>query len=782
MRLRLISTGIALAAILGWHAAMPKAHALVSDSYSGGDQFGGNSTNGTGVSDSYINQGAGLTWVNESLTSDSYQLGGNATTEEDGGEDTETDGGGSGGSSGGGGGGGNDGGGGRRPSGGTASSVTSSVTTAAADDGISSSVADTGRRVRTPRTPATSSLPAALPAEIGFDAVLPHDAATGLGSFVYRTDPLHITDAPQAAGSLRFFGAASGQGLHAAAPDTWRLPLRVLLGLLFLATLSAIAAAAIVDRHRKLEGKRRKKQSGHALLSMLAIAGLLATGTPMRVEAENVTVPSLRAYNGTLFTSGGTAVTTPIKLRFSYWNNVDFLPTDRTATGAINTGSPAYLGWTEVLQTTPNAKGAFSVSFGANGTSLLSLKTLSKSDLTNLSLQVEVKPATAPDTAYELLDVNSANPAIDRSRVQSVPFARNADLFDQHDTGTGANDIPVLEFGGRLPVSTIPGGTNSGTFIIDADNSETDEIALTFGAALDKKLSYDVSAGTFRFNDDVEIQGNLTVSGLVNGVQISQMQSATGALKAFSGGGLNLNVSHGSYRLNGTATNYAGGILALPANATRSVFFGSGGLQHSAAFPSDESYIPVAEVTTSAGSIVSIADRRTLQNDDREHERVITFHPAYEKASYQSDGADNVGQLSVSHDNIALRNFYVWTSTKTALQDYDVLIRVPVPADFVRWQTAGARNPISLQYRSTSGLSADNKLDIQIYDTAGVPVSLSGSVSNLTGTSWNTTEIEFAGSPTWTAGQEMLIRLKLSAKDNYQMHIGSLKLQLVELE
>jgi hypothetical protein len=220
----------------------------------------------------------------------------------------------------------------------------------------------------------------------------------------------------------------------------------------------------------------------------------------------------------------------------------------------------------------------------------------------------------------------------------------------------------------------------------------------------------------------------------------------------------------------------------MPANNTRSVFFGSGGLAHAAVFPSDESFIPVAVVTTSAGSIVSVEDRRTLSSDDREHSKTMTFNPAFEKASYQGDGADNIGQLSISHDNITLSNFYVWTTTKSTLQDYDILLRVPVPEHFVRWRTEAAYNPISLTYRSTSASTSDNKLDIQIMDTNGVPVTLSGSVSNLANTSWTTSQIEFTGNPTWTAGQDMMVKLHLSAKDDYQMHIGSLKLQLIELE
>lgn len=509
-----------------------------------------------------------------------------------------------------------------------------------------------------------------------------------------------------------------------------------------------------------------------AVLISISIAGVVRAAT---------TAPTTYIYNGRLLDSSSQAITTAHSIRFSYWKSVDFVSSDLTGAGAIDTSATNYAGWQEVHTVTPNSQGYFSVTLGSVS-AMPSFATMSTQTMLSLYLQVEVKASADADTAYELLDVDSTDTGIDRSGVLSVPFAQNADMIDQREIGTGSGNIAILGSGGVLPTSTTPSGTNASSFTLDADNSEASSIALTFGADLEKKLTYDITNGTFRFNDDLEVQGNLTVTGLINGMNISTLQSSTGALKAFSGGGLNLNVSNGSYRLNNVLTNYAGGSIALPASSTSLVYFGSGGLSYGSSYPSDESFIPVADVTTSIGAILSILDRRALSSDSREHQRAITFSPSYDKAAYQGDGADNIGQLSVSHDNITLKNFYVWTSTKTALQDYDVILRVPVPENFVRWQADASTNPLSFQYRSTSAATTDNKLDIQVYDTAGVPVSLSGSVSNLAGTAWATTEAEFTGSPTWTAGEDMLIRLKVSAKSDFQMHLGNIKLQFVELE
>jgi hypothetical protein len=72
-------------------------------------------------------------------------------------------------------------------------------------------------------------------------------------------------------------------------------------------------------------------------------------------------------------------------------------------------------------------------------------------------------------------------------------------------------------------------------------------------------------------------------------------------------------------------------------------------------------------------------------------------------------------------------------------------------------------------------------LDISVFDTNGSPVTLTGGSTDLANTSWSTTTLNFGGTPTWTAGQDFLVKFKFSAKDNFQMHLGDVKLTYVEL-
>lgn len=513
-------------------------------------------------------------------------------------------------------------------------------------------------------------------------------------------------------------------------------------------------------------------RSGLVLLMTIVVAMPLIA-TP-RAEAAN-SVPRRMVFNSRLLNANGVPVTSAHRVRFSFWIGSDAVPQDLTGSGTINLAAPNFVGWKEEQTFTPAGNGSFYVEMGAVNP-LPSFASLPPATLSNLYMQVEVKPASSPDTTYEILDPRPLDQTIDRSPVLSVPFALNADRLDQRDVGTGSGSIPLLLSGGLLPVRNIPGGTNRDTFVIDANNTASSDVVLTFGQTLNKTLSYSIANSRFEFNDDVRIQGDLTVTGLINGVDVTTIGQA--ALKTSSGGGLTATIAAGNYRINGTIANFTGSNVTLANNADNFVFFtGTGLVARPSGFPTNVSFIPVAKVTTQNGGIASVTDRRVTQSDDREHSILDVLHPGYPSSSYDADGSGNVGQLSVDYDASAKTNFYQWTSTKGALNDYDIVLRYTLPQTFVRWQAT----PITLYYKTSSGDAAQSKAEITMEDTAGNAVSLNGSSANLASTSWTSTGLTFGGSPTWTAGGSFVIRIRMSSKDASTVHIGDLQLRFVEL-
>lgn len=547
--------------------------------------------------------------------------------------------------------------------------------------------------------------------------------------------------------------------------------------------LIIVFAGATINLLPKKKIRWKKHRSIYMLLVIIMLMGLLGLllsfPSQHALAAENT--PQAMVYNGQLLNGAGQPVTETQSIRFSFWQSSDAVSGDTTETGAVNQTAPSYAGWQETHMVTPDVRGYFSVDLGTI-TPLPNMTSMPATMLASLFLQVDVKPATAPDTSYELLDTDPTNDSIDRSGMLSVPFALNADRVDQRHVGTGSGDIVTLGSGGILPTTMIPGGTDAKTFTLDIGGDGTDDPTLQFGSVLRKTLTYSVADRTFRFNDSVAIEGNLTVSGLINGMDLNNILGSSDALRASSGGGLNVNIFGGSYRLNGTVVNYPGGSASLLPDTHQVVYFGSGGLTVSqSGFPTVSAYIPLAEVLTSPGSVVTITDRRVLQSDDRERSFLQTFTPSYEKVVYEPDGNDNVGQLSIGNDDATLKNFYRWTSTRETPQDYDIVLRVPVPVDFARWSQGNGVHPLTLEYRSTSDDPADNMLSVEVFDTAGSPVTLSGATANLASAIWQTTALDFGATSTWTSGQDMVIRLKVSAKQDAEMHLGTLRLSSVSL-
>lgn len=331
----------------------------------------------------------------------------------------------------------------------------------------------------------------------------------------------------------------------------------------------------------------------------------------------------------------------------------------------------------------------------------------------------------------------------------------------------------VLVFGNALGQQTLKFLNNTQRFEFSKELHVAGNLSASGSLSIQQQAT---------FQSTVSVGGNLTVSGLINGVDITAITSSVdnSHLKVSSGAGLTIDVARGDYRLGGVVTQYGGvNDQAVTNNATNYVYFSSGGLTiNTTGFPTDSAVIPLATVVTSGGSVNSVTDRRVFNTNNSQRTIAKIYEPQYEGAAFQGDGTNNVGQLMLSHSGGVLRNYYQWTSTRSTLQDYAIILRVPVSADFVRW----GGTPLSLVYRVTVSETASNALSFQVFDTAGAAVTLTGSgTTNIGGTDWTTATWGFAGTPTWTAGGEMLLKITLAAKDNAAVQVGPLTVRYTDM-
>jgi cysteine-rich repeat protein len=294
--------------------------------------------------------------------------------------------------------------------------------------------------------------------------------------------------------------------------------------LIILAILGIVMTALyICNRRREREAQYKPPRSPRArkglvgLFSVLLSLAMIAAQTSFAAD----TTPNFFVYNGVLKDSSGNPVTTASTFRFSLWKSDDFNSGTDLSGGSINTGAANYASWQETQTVTPDSQGYFEIFVGTTSTDPWP----NFNDTQHPYLQVEIQSAGT----FQLIDPDGVDNTDDRHNIGAEPFARNSDYLDNKEIGTSSGDIALLSTGGLFSTGVIPAGTDADGWSIDIDDSAV-TIPLSFGSlASNHILKWDpngvgVGDGWFQFNDDLDVQGNITLSGTVDGVDISNLQ------------------------------------------------------------------------------------------------------------------------------------------------------------------------------------------------------------------------------------------------------------------
>lgn len=444
----------------------------------------------------------------------------------------------------------------------------------------------------------------------------------------------------------------------------------------------------------------------------------LALITPFSQTKALTTVPPNILYEGRLLNSAGTPITTPHTFRFSLWRSSDFVVGDiNGAMGTINTLAPNFAGWQEVQTITPNANGTFSIPLGT----IIPLPQLDST--VHKYLQVEVKVQGAMNTSYEIMDPTGdlTIDTNDRSMIASNAFSTNADFLDNAEIGTSLGDIATLGAGGIWDINLIPGGTNADTFILDNDDSLAPggNLILQFGNTLAEQLFFDTANDWFEFTNDLNMGGYE-----IKDLSLEKLPAAPGSPVQ---GQIYYNTGdNNTYVWNGVSWD---------------------------------------NLTTTSVSWATIPTRVKNQSFDAE----------YADAVSKPDGTNNRGTLVsdfIDNGGANKYNYYEFTTTRPTLQDIDLIINYKLPLDFVSFTAT----PIFITYQTSDGNVLNNKLDFDLYDTAGNLTTLAGN-TNLSNAAFTTSTITIGGAPTFTAGQNIQIIVKLSSLTGGFARLSNLTLE-----
>ena len=153
--------------------------------------------------------------------------------------------------------------------------------------------------------------------------------------------------------------------------------------------------------------------------------------------------------------------------------------------------------------------------------------------------------------------------------------------------------------------------------------------------------------------------------------------------------------------------------------------------------------------------------------------KTFVLAPEYPGSSLQPDGADNVGSFDSGYDSVDYHNFYEWTTTQGTLQDYDIYVRAELPRDFVSWDA----NPLTFDYKTTDGVTTNNKIDITFLDTANTAASLTSN-TGLASATWATySSADDLSGGTWTPGGLITLKIKMYALSAKAAYAGELILK-----
>jgi hypothetical protein len=279
---------------------------------------------------------------------------------------------------------------------------------------------------------------------------------------------------------------------------------------------------------------------------------------------------------------------------------------------------------------------------------------------------------------------------------------------------------------------------------------------------LNEQLYWDNANGQFVFTDDVNIQGNLTVTGTVNGVNLATVGANSHTQNTDTG------TDATTFEIN------TGGNSATLSTA---------GLTADRIITFDD-----ADTKVVGENNTQTLTNKTLDGDDntfqdiplsalKDRNRTILLKPEYPKMTLAEDGTDNQATIKQNFDPISGKIFYYLRSNKNSLQDLDFYIAVQVPDDFQSFQAI----PLQINFKSTTTNAADNHLDIELLDTVNSPVSLNfatdlvGAVAD----TWEVRDITFNGVPTFTPGEYMVLKIKAQAKDMNRIFLSEINFNYI---
>ncbi|MGB4759263.1 MAG: hypothetical protein WBP26_04330 [Candidatus Saccharimonadales bacterium] len=163
-------------------------------------------------------------------------------------------------------------------------------------------------------------------------------------------------------------------------------------------------------------------------------------------------------------------------------------------------------------------------------------------------------------------------------------------------------------------------------------------------------------------------------------------------------------------------------------------------------------------------------------NGNARRARKIMLQPEYVGAVLDATNdaacsSANSGTLTAGLDLSNRKNYYNWTSASGSAQCYNVVVQVPVPSDFSAWAST-----TPLKVNAHTSHTSNGTANIELRDTTGNVIYNYVSVTPGSTNTWTETTIGTSISGTYTPGDYMTLRLRVSSLNNANLRIGTVTL------
>jgi parallel beta-helix repeat protein len=151
--------------------------------------------------------------------------------------------------------------------------------------------------------------------------------------------------------------------------------------------------------------------------------------------------------------------------------------------------------------------------------------------------------------------------------------------------------------------------------------------------------------------------------------------------------------------------------------------------------------------------------------------RTITLIPEFAGGIITADGSDNTGTMTSDYDSINRHNYYSWVNSTGALNDYDIVVRSPIPSEY-----ASGFGTFKIWVYGGSNSTANNDILVTVRDNAGTACASSFSVLPGTATTWTQQPVTLSGC-SFAANDIVTIAIRVVSKSSNTVRVGEISYQ-----